>query len=67
MYVEHDVLIFWAAILPVVGNPIIYLTCVSDYRVNIAQAWKLITGKQVGLYMLFIDTSSRDVDYACYS
>ncbi|XP_023324282.1 uncharacterized protein LOC111698230 [Eurytemora carolleeae] len=43
---EHDVLIFWAAILPVVGNPIIYLTCVSDYRVNIAQAWKLITGKQ---------------------
>ena len=40
-------LLVWAALLPVVGNPIIYLTCVSDYRVNIAQAWKLLTGKQV--------------------
>jgi hypothetical protein len=32
VFTEHEILIFWAAILPVVANPIIYLTCNSDYR-----------------------------------
>lgn len=41
---EHEILVFWAAILPVVANPIIYLTCNSDYRQNITQAWKQCFG-----------------------
>ena len=39
-------LLVWSALLPVVANPIIYPTCVSDYRVNIANAWNLCLGRR---------------------
>jgi len=44
--IEQEVLLVWCALLPVVGNPIIYLTCVSDYRDNIAKAWRICRGQQ---------------------
>lgn len=41
---EHEILLVWAALVPVVGNPIIYLFCVTEYRQNIARMWKACTG-----------------------
>merc|ERR1711936_669036 len=29
---EREILFIWVALMPVVGNPIIYLFCVSEYR-----------------------------------
>ena len=40
---ENEVLLFWAAIIPVVGNPIIYLFCVTEYRQNIINMWRVCT------------------------
>ena len=40
---EQEVLLFWAALIPVVGNPIIYLFCVTEYRQNIINVWKSCT------------------------
>ena len=40
---EHEVLLFWAAVMPVVGNPIIYLFCVTEYRQNILAVWRSCT------------------------
>ena len=40
---EHEVLLFWAALIPVVGNPVIYLFCVTEYRQNILNVWKSCT------------------------
>jgi len=41
---EHEILLVWAALVPVVANPIIYLFCVTEYRKNIARMWKSCTG-----------------------
>merc|ERR1719206_242784 len=41
---EHEILLAWAALVPVVANPIIYLFCVTEYRKNIARMWKSCTG-----------------------
>jgi hypothetical protein len=41
---EHEILLVWAALVPVVGNPIIYLFCVTEYRQNISRMWKACTG-----------------------
>jgi len=41
---EHEILLVWAALVPVVGNPIIYLFCVTEYRQNIARMWRACTG-----------------------
>jgi len=41
---EHEILLVWAALVPVVGNPIIYLFCVTEYRQNISRMWKSCTG-----------------------
>ena len=40
---EHEVLLFWAAVMPVVGNPVIYLFCVTEYRQNILAVWRSCT------------------------
>ena len=40
---EHEILVFWAAVMPVVGNPIIYLFCVTEYRQNIVNMWRACT------------------------
>jgi len=41
---EHEILLVWAALVPVVANPVIYLFCVTEYRQNIARMWKACTG-----------------------
>merc|ERR550517_1656892 len=43
---EHEILLFWGALMPVVGNPIIYLFCVTEYRQNIVNMWKSCTESQ---------------------
>jgi len=47
---EHEVLLFWSAIIPVVGNPIIYLFCVTEYRQNIVNMWRSCTTQQKDVY-----------------
>ena len=31
---EREILFVWVALMPVVGNPIIYLFCVTEYRLE---------------------------------
>jgi len=44
--IEVEVLLIWSTVLPVIANPVIYLSCVSEYRQNIVAAWNWITGKK---------------------
>ena len=44
---EHEVLLFWAAVMPVVGNPVIYLFCVTEYRQNILAVWRSCTQGEI--------------------
>ena len=50
---EHEVLLIWAALFPVVANPVVYLTCVTEYRENISQAWKIILGESGSTCFLY--------------
>merc|ERR1719245_458242 len=49
---ENEVLLFWAAIIPVVGNPIIYLFCVTEYRQNIINMWRVCTQEEKKTLMM---------------
>ena len=40
----------WAALVPVVGNPIIYMFCVTEYRKNIVSMWRACTGKDISYH-----------------
>jgi len=51
---EHEILLFWAAIMPVVGNPIIYLFCVTEYRQNIVNMWKSCTECKIIIIIMFL-------------
>ena len=55
---EQEVLLFWAALIPVVGNPVIYLFCVTEYRQNILNVWRSCTQGKMGkisIYLLILD------------
>jgi len=43
---EREILFVWVALMPVVGNPIIYLFCVTEYRSNIRRAWRMCLGTE---------------------
>ena len=51
---EQEVLLVWSALLCVVGNPIIYMSCVTEYRdgnlqvVVMVKSW---VNKQAGSWL----------------
>ena len=52
IYLEQEVLLVWSALLSVVGNPIIYMSCVTEYRSNIRAAWRQCLSKVIRCWVL---------------
>jgi len=59
---EREILFIWVALMPVVGNPIIYLFCVTEYRSNIKQAWRACIGGSSDEKEEFADLKTDDAN-----